>query len=160
MLPVFRSLPVAREVYRPGTLPARARTYASDTITLGWEDRQRARGRRRSDGGVEFGTALDRGTTLRGGDTFVLDTLSVAIAVVERPEPVCVIAPASAVEWALYAYHIGNGHQPLMIAAGALVCPDAAGVAELLDYHGIPFSRALQPFTPVGAAVSAHVHRP
>jgi urease accessory protein len=159
MLHAFRSLPVARTIHRADALPEAARAYASDTVTLGWEERGRARGRRRSDGGLEFGTALERGTVLRQGDCFVLDQAATVVTVVERPESVFVIEPRSPAEWALFAYHIGNGHQPLMLTADAIVCADLPGMKEALDYHRIPFSRRVQPFTPV-ADVAAHVHQP
>ena len=48
-------------------------------------------GRRRTDGGVEFGTSLPRGTVLRDGDCFVLDATRLSSTVVERPEPVFVV---------------------------------------------------------------------
>ena len=82
MLQVFRSLPVVYAVYRRDGLPAAAQGYGRDTITLGWEERLKGRGRRRSDGGVEFGTALPRGSALRDGDCFVLEGLSVVVTVV------------------------------------------------------------------------------
>ena len=46
---------------------------ARDTITLGWEERLKARGRRRRTAASSSATALPRGTVLRGGDCFVLD---------------------------------------------------------------------------------------
>ena len=151
VIELFKSLPVAREVHRVDALPARAGQYTRDTIALGWEDRLRARGRRTSVGGVEFGTVLARGTVLGGGDCFVLDDRAVVVSIVERDEPVFVITPRSPSEWGLYAYHIGNNHQPLMIAGDDIVCPDVPGLAPLLEQHGIPFSRANRSFTPVGA---------
>jgi urease accessory protein UreE len=160
VLEVFRSLPVARDVYREDTLPPAARRYARDTITLGWEARLKARGRRRSDGGVEFGTALARGTVLRGGDSFVLDQPPVTIAVVEREEPVFIIEPRAGSEWALYAYHVGNSHQPVMITDRALVCPDVPGMEQVLQYHDIPYARGTRAFTPVGLDLSGHRHQP
>jgi urease accessory protein UreE len=72
--------------------------------------------------------------------------------VVARAEPVFVITPTSSVEWALYAYHIGNNHLPLMISGGEIVCPDVPGLELVLEQHGIPFARATRAFTPVGAA--------
>jgi len=159
MLHAFRSLPVVRVVHRAGTLPDSAGAYAHDSITLGWEERVRGRGRRKSDGGIEFGTALDRGTVLRGGDCLLLETLAIVVTVVERPEAVFVIEPGSASEWALYAYHIGNCHQPLMLTPEAIVCADLPGMEETLDYHRIPFSRRSQPFTPVVDG-APHTHQP
>jgi urease accessory protein UreE len=60
-------------------------------------------------------------------------------------------------EWALFAYHIGNRHQPLMITDQSLVCPDVPGVELLLQQHKMPYTRATMPFTPA-ATVAAHQH--
>jgi urease accessory protein len=148
---------VVERIYRDADLPDTARSYAQDTVTLGWEDRTHAHGRRRSDGGMEFATALPRGTRLRGGDCFVLDEPHTVVMVVERPEPVFEIRPQSPAEWALYAYQIGNRHQPLMITGDALVCPDAAGVEQLLQQCRIPYVRRTMPFTPAAVA-AGHSH--
>jgi urease accessory protein len=148
---------IAECVYDAAHLPDGARAFKRDTITLGWDERTRAHGRRLTDGGVEFGTSLPRGTVLRAGDCLVLDTEELVVAVVERPEAVFVIDPASNTEWALFAYHIGNRHQPLMIANGSLVCPDVPGVEPLLQQHRIPYRRATHPFTPV-TAIAGHHH--
>lgn len=152
---MFKSLPVVERIYRSVDLPDACATYTQDTITLGWEDRLKARGRRRSDGGVEFGTALPRGTVLRDDDRFVIDTTRLVVSVVERPEIVFVVTPGSAREWGLFAYHIGNGHHPVMMTDQALVCPDVPGIESLLQYHQIPYERGLRAFTPV---ISASPH--
>ena len=78
---MFRSIPVVHEAVRQ-PLCGQAASYARDTVTLGWEERVRARGRRRSDAGVEFATALTRGTVLRHGDYLLIDSLRLAVAVV------------------------------------------------------------------------------
>ena len=124
---------------------------------MGWEDRTHVHGRRRTDGGVEFGTALPRGTVLHEGDVLVLDGEELVVTVVERPEAVFVIEPRSAPEWALFAYHIGNRHQPVMITGHALICPDVPGVELLLQQHKMPYTRATLPFTPA-ATVAGHQH--
>ncbi len=148
---------VVDRVFKEAELPESTRAFARDTVTLGWEDRTHVHGRRRTDGGVEFGTALPRGTVLRAGDCLPLGPERVVVAVVERDEPVFVIEPRSAPEWALFAYHIGNRHQPLMITERALVCPDVPGVEPLLQQHHMPYARATRPFTPA-AAVAGHAH--
>jgi urease accessory protein len=154
---MFRSLPVVERTYRGMELPAWCADYARDTITLGWEERLKARGRRLSAGGIEFGTSLPRGTILREGDRFILEGPRVVVSVVERREAVFVIEPRSSSEWGLYAYQIGNGHQPLMITERALVCPDVPGVESLLQYHRIPYERGRIAFTPL-SGVGDHQH--
>ena len=87
----------------------------------------------------------------------MLDDERRVVTVVERPEAVFVIEPRSSPEWALFAYHIGNRHQPLMVTDQALVCPDVPGVELLLQQHKMPYARATMPFTPA-ATVAAHPH--
>jgi urease accessory protein UreE len=155
---LFKPLPVAKTTVRLDTVTALMRSYPHDTVTLGWEERLRARARRRSDGGFDFATALPRGTILRVDDCFVFEAQRMVIRVVELDEPMLVVRPASPREWGLFAYHIGNSHQPMMITEDAMVCPDALGMDQILAYHGIPFVRERRPFTPIGQ-VSDHQHR-
>jgi urease accessory protein len=153
---LFRTVPVADAVFRIERLPAGLIDYPRDSVTLGWEERLRARARRLTDGGVEFGTALPRGTTLREGDCLALDNPPLLVVVHELPEQVLVARPASHAEWALWGYHIGNSHQPLMIASDALVCVDVPGMQQVLNYHAIPYTRDIRPFTPVSQAPGHH----
>jgi urease accessory protein UreE len=94
---------------------------------------------------------------LHGGDCLVVDDARAVVTVVERREAVFVIEPQTPQEWALFAYIIGNRHQPLMIANGSIVCPDVPGVEQLLVQQQIPHTRATLPFTPA-TAPAAHQH--
>jgi len=155
---LFKSLPVAKTIFRLDTLAAPARGYPQDAVTLGWEERLRARARRRSDGGFEFATTLPRGTVLRSEDCFVFESPQIVVRVVELDEPMLVVRPSTNREWGLFAYHIGNSHQPMMITDDAIVCPDALGMDQILKYHAIPFARERRAFTPVGQ-LSDHQHQ-
>jgi urease accessory protein UreE len=157
VLPLLRSLPVVSAAVRPDDLPEGVRAFHRDAITLSWEDRLKTRARRRSNRGVEFATALPRGTMLRQDDCLVLPTLNVVVRVVELSEAVLVVHPATPTLWALYAYQIGNSHQPIMLTDDALICPDILGMEQVLTYHGIPFDREERPFTPV-SQVPSHGH--
>jgi urease accessory protein UreE len=148
---------IVERVFKASELPASCATFARDTVTLGWEDRTHVHGRRRSDGGVDFGTSLPRGSVLHAGDCFLLEAERLVVSVIERPEPVFVIEPGGAPEWALFAYHIGNRHQPVMITDRSLVCPAVPGVEQLLQQHHMPYVRATLPFTPA-TTVAAHQH--
>ena len=149
---MFKTVPLVEATCRIDSLPESARDFAHDTITLSWDERLKVRARRRSDGGTEFITALPRGTVLREGDCLVVGASRLIVAVIERIEPAFVIEPRTPAEWGLFAYHIGNGHQPVMITERTLVCPDIAGVEMLLQYHRIPYTRADLAFTPTTAA--------
>ncbi len=154
---VFRSLPVVHEVQRLETLSPEAVAFTRETITLGWEDRLKIRARRVTDTGHEFATTLPRGTTLREGDCLVLESRRLVICVMEAIEPVLVIRPVDAMDAALFAYHVGNSHQPMMLSGDLIICPDLLGMAQLLEYHRIPFERAQRSFTPVGQVID-HRH--
>jgi urease accessory protein len=154
---MFSSVPVAASCYRSDMLPASASGYRRDTVTLGWEDRLRVRARRVSDQGFEFATALVRGTTLGSGDCFIFDETRIVVHVVEMLEPVFVIAPASWSEAASIAYHIGNSHQPMMVDDDRIVCAELPGMEQVLQYHGIAFTRERRVFTPLGQ-IPAHLH--
>jgi urease accessory protein len=156
LLPLFKSLAVVRDVCREEALPSSVRPCGRDTMTLGWEERLKARARRRSDGGREFATALNRGTILRTGDCLFLEDPPLVVVVVEAAEAVFVVRPRTSAEWALFAYSIGNSHQPLMIAEDAIVCPAVMGMEQVLEHHRIPFSRDTRPFTPVAGLVDHH----
>ena len=155
---MFNPIPTARDVTTIDAIPTRAAGYAHDTVTLGWEDRVKARARRQSDGGFAFATALARGTILREGHCLVFDIPPLIVRVVELAEPVLVVRPRAQTEWALFAYHIGNSHQPMMLAEDGIVCPDYLGMSQVLGYYDIPFSREARPFTPV-SQVPSHRHQ-
>ena len=148
---------IVERVYHDDDIPAVARDYAHDTVTLGWEDRTHGHGRRQTDGGVAFGTSLPRGTVLRAGDLLVLAAERLVVSIVERAERVFVVEPKTPHEWGLFAYHIGNRHQPLMIIDSALVCPDVPGMEQLLQQHRMPYARATLPVTPA-ATMAGHQH--
>jgi urease accessory protein len=147
---------VIEQIHREDALPAAARGYTRDMITLGWEDRLHVRGSRRSVAGLAFGLALPCGTILRDGDCLVVEEAATVVVVVERPEPVFLIEPHTPQECGLYAYHIGNRHQPLMITETGIVCPDVAGVEHLLEQQRIPFARTTLPFTPAASVANHH----
>jgi urease accessory protein UreE len=155
---LFKSIPVTKKADRLDTLSGAVPGFERDSVTLGWEERLRTRARRRSDGGFEFATALPRGTILHQDDCFVFDAERVIVRVVELEEPMLVVRPANHREWGLFAYHIGNSHQPMMITDDAMVCPDALGMDQILTYHAIPFLREQRRFTPIGQ-VADHQHQ-
>jgi len=153
---LFRTVPVASTVVRPGQLSLACAAWPSHTVTMGWEDRLKARGRRCTDDGIEFATALPRGTALHEGDCLPLDAPQIVVVVQAREEEVLVIRPATTDEWALWGYHIGNSHQPMMIAPDAIVCADLTGMEQVLTFHGIPFVRERRAFTPVSQMPGHH----
>jgi urease accessory protein len=129
-----------------------------DTITLGWEERRQGHGRRKSDGGVEFAISLPAGTVLKEGDCLILREENLAVIVREAPEPVYVIQPKTAQEWAYYAYHVGNRHQPVMIGESELICLQNPAVKSLFQQLRVPYEPASRPFTAASSTVHTHDH--
>ena len=153
---LFRSIPIVEGTHREEHLPPEAAAFDRDILTLGWEERLRTRARRTSDSGFEFATALPRGTILRDGDAFVLHEARRVVVLRERAEPVFVIEPSTPLECGLWAYQIGNSHQPLMVTPTALICPDVPGMEQVLQYHAIPFTRDRRAFTPASQGPAHH----
>jgi len=129
--------------------------FRQDSITLSWEERRQGHARRLSDGGLEFAISLPSGTILKAGDVLILRDEAVAVVVREAAEPVYVLRPANPQEWAYFAYHVGNRHQPVMIAAHELVFPQNPAVKSLLDQLHAKYEADVRPFT---AALAGHSH--
>jgi len=113
---------VIEAIHREDALPATARGYARDTITLGWEDRLHGRPRRR-----------DR---IRSAPSAGHDPARPRLPAPRRGEGrrrcrratgagVFLIEPRTPQQWGPYSYHVGNRH---------------------------PFARATLAFTPAGSA--------
>jgi urease accessory protein len=148
---------IVEQVHSAGSLDPATTGYTCDGITLTWEDRRHGHGRRRTAGGVEFAISLPGGTVLKAGDCLVLDAERIIVIVEEAAEPVYVIAPRSSREWALYAWHVGNRHQPVMIGETELIFPRNPGVRSLLEQLHAPFREDTRPFNAV-IATAGHSH--
>ena len=156
---LFKTIPIADAVIRAEHVPAECSLWPRQMVVLGWEERLKARGHRRSREGVEFATALPRGTVLREGDVLILESSQLIVEVRALEERVLVVRPTTTEEWALWSYHIGNSHQPIMIATDAIVCAHLPGMEQVLTYHAIPFTREQRAFTPVSQAPGHHDER-
>jgi urease accessory protein len=121
--------------------------YSRDTLTLTWEERRQGHGRRRSDGGFEFGISLPAGTVLKEGDCMILEPERKIVRIREAPEPVYIVRPNTPQDWAYYAYHVGNRHQPVMIGETELIFPQNPAVRSLLQQLHVPFESGERPFT-------------
>jgi urease accessory protein len=145
MVVVERAIPLSE-------LDTQQSNYRRDTITLTWEDRRKGHGRRTSDSQVEFAISLPIGTVLKGGDCLVLDDAKTAVVVQEALEPVYVVQPKTPQEWAYYAYHVGNRHQPVMIGESELICMQSPAVRSLFDQLHVSYITDKRPFTAAQAA--------
>jgi urease accessory protein UreE len=68
---------------------------------------------------------------------------------------VYVIRPKTPQDWAYYAYHVGNRHQPVMIGETELIFPETPAVRSLLEQLHADYSSDARAFN---AAVVGHSH--
>ena len=148
---------VVEQLHSAAEIDSRFEGYKRDTLTLGWEDRRQGHCRRKSDGGVEFAISLPNGTILKRGDFMILQSEKTIVAIEEAPEPVYIIRPKTAREWAYYAYHVGNRHQQVMIGDTELVFLQSPAVRSLLEQLHVHFETGVRPFTGALASVG-HTH--
>jgi urease accessory protein len=144
------------EVKKPvSDLGPEERAFRRDTITLTWEERRQGHGKRKSDSGVEFAISLPAGAILKQDDCLVLSADRTVVVVHEAKERVYVIRPKTPQDWAYYAYHVGNRHQPVMIGETELIFPETPAVRSLLEQLHADYSSDARAFN---AAVVGHSH--
>jgi urease accessory protein len=92
----------------------------TDSLTLAYELRRRARLRAQLDSGREVGLMLDRGLSLKHGDRLATRDGVLVVEVRARPELLSSVETADRHLLARAAYHLGNRHVPLQIDPGRL----------------------------------------
>jgi urease accessory protein len=145
-------------VHTKGHWPEEA---AVDSVTLPYLDRHRRRIRLVADSRAPFLLDLPRAQHLVDGDGLELDTGSY-IRVCAAAEPVIEIAADSPEALLRIAWHLGNRHLPLQVAAGRLRIRADHVIAEMVEGLGGQVSRVDAPFDPeIGAyagAAAPHEH--
>ncbi|MCS6995369.1 MAG: urease accessory protein UreE [Casimicrobiaceae bacterium] len=148
------SMPVATE-----RLPPAAHPPAVDAVVrLSFAQREKSRLRTRLASGEEIGLMLKPGTVLADGDCLRLDDGRV-VRVEALPESLLEVRAPDPVTLLRIAYHIGNRHVPLAVAADhLLILPDHVlrAMVESLGGTVSEVTRAFQPET--GAYGHSHVH--
>jgi urease accessory protein len=147
---------IVEQVHRVDALGSDTADFARGRMTLTWEERRQGHGRRRSDEGLEFGISLPPGTVLKHGDCLVLAPERAVVVVEEAIEPVFVIRTQTARDWAFYAYHVGNRHQPLALTDRDLVVPQNPAVRSLLDQLHASYVEDRRPFNALIASGHSH----
>ncbi|HTV89373.1 MAG TPA: urease accessory protein UreE [Stellaceae bacterium] len=132
---------------------------AVDTVSLPFLDRHRRRIRLVADSGAPFLLDLARAHHLTDGDGLEFDNGSY-IRVRAAPEPVIEVAADGPDDLLRIAWHIGNRHLPLQIAAGLLRLRADHVIAAMVEGLGGRVAWREAPFDPeIGAyAGAAHDH--
>nr|WP_228037666.1 urease accessory protein UreE [Nodosilinea sp. LEGE 06152] len=140
------------------------------TLSLTASDRAKSRHRFTADNGTPLYLNLARGTVLREGDLLGGDgsgdregVANALIRVVAKPEPVVVVTAASSFDLMRAAYHLGNRHVSLELAADRLKLePDPVLEAMLVQLGGLTIAPATLPFEPEAGAYHtgghSHIH--
>ncbi|MBE9109447.1 urease accessory protein UreE [Nodosilinea sp. LEGE 07298] len=141
------------------------------TLSLTASDRAKSRHRFTADDGTPLYLNLARGTVLRGGDLLGGDLLGGdggsdrgtdgLIRVIAKPEPVVLVTADAGFDLMRAAYHLGNRHVSLELAADSLKLePDPVLEAMLAQLGGLVLTPATLPFEPEAGAYRSGIHNP
>src|SRR5258706_13578976 len=124
---------------------------ATDSLTLVFELRRRARLRSRLDSGGEVGLLLERGLSLKHGDRLATADGQLVVEVRARPELLSTVEVADPHLLTRAAYHLGNRHVPLQIEPGRLSYQHDHVLDGLLHELGLHAEVVERPFEPEAA---------
>ncbi|GAA5234210.1 urease accessory protein UreE [Verticiella sediminum] len=136
--------------------PALARRAA--TLTLAYDERCRSRLAATLDDGREAALFLPRGTILREGSLLVATDGSL-VRVVAAPQQVLRVTSSDPLLLLRAAYHLGNRHTPVQVAADALQLEYDPVLRDMLERLGVTVASVRAPFDPeAGAYGGGHRH--
>jgi len=144
----------------PGT--GRSGAYAPPagtmlTLTLPFEQRQKARQRARLAAGFDIGIQLPRGTVLRGGDRLRAGD-GTTVEIVAARERVSTVWCRDLRRLAQVAYHLGNRHVALEIGTGWVRYLADHVLDAMVTQLGLSVVHQDEPFEPESGAYGAHGH--
>jgi urease accessory protein len=127
------------------------------TLTLAFDERRKSRQRVVLDDGSEAALILPRGSVLADLDLLRADD-GVVILVRAAPETVSRVRAENGLLLARAAYHLGNRHVPLQIAAGVLQYQHDHVLDGMVRTLGLEVEVVTAPFQPEGGAYAGHSH--
>ena len=127
------------------------------TLVLTFEQRSRSRLSAVLEGGEAIGLDLPRGTVLRGGDRLLTDDGRV-VDVRAADEDVMDAHCGDAATLARIAYHLGNRHAPVEVAATFVRFGADAVLATMCTRLGARVDALRAPFEPEAGAYAAGHH--
>ena len=129
----------------------------SQTLTLAYELRKKARFKTKLDNGEEAGLMLPRGLVLRGGD-YLRTENGVIAKVIAAPEEVSVARSDDKLLLAKVSYHLGNRHMPLQIENSCLIYQKDHVLDEMVAKLGLNITHEIRAFEPESGAYNNHGH--
>jgi urease accessory protein len=141
--------------------PAPARGEA--TLTLAFDERKKSRQLVRLDSGEEAALFLPRGTVLKDGDRLRAED-GFMVTVIAAPETLSSVQTVDFMLLARAAYHLGNRHVPVEIAAGGVRYQHDHVLDGMVRALGMEVRTVQAPFQPEPGAYAhaghGHHHDP
>jgi len=131
---------------------------ATESLTLVFELRRRARLRARLDSGAEVGLMLGRGLSLKHGDRLATRDGQLVVEVRARAELLSTVETADKHLLTRAAYHLGNRHVPLQIEPGRLSYQHDHVLDHLMHELGLHAQVVERPFEPEPGGYSGGGH--
>lgn len=130
-------------------------------VELDWDVRQKSRFEATDSSGRRLGIFLPRGSAVRGGDVLVGEDGSL-VRVRAAPQPVLRVTTCpehgSPFDLLRAAYHLGNRHVTLQLAADHLKLEPDHVLAQMLDAMHLIVTESTEAFEPEGGAYAAGGH--
>ena len=130
---------------------------AADIVVLDAGDRHRRRIVLRGRSGAEFLLDLDEAVALRDGDGIMLDDGAIVL-VTGQAEPLAEVSPRTPLALVQLAWHLGNRHTDVQIAADKIRIRRDHVLEEMLRGLGASVAPLDAPFDPEAAAPHGHDH--
>lgn len=129
----------------------------TNSLTLPFEHRQKARLRAELDNGDTVGLQLERGKILRSGDRLKAENGAI-IEIIAANETVSTVKTADHVLLSKVCYHLGNRHVPLQISDGWCRYGHDHVLDEMVELLGATVICEQAPFEPEAGAYSGGGH--
>ena len=130
---------------------------AQRTLTLNFDQRQKARLKVNLDDGTPAALFLPRGLTLRGGDVLQSDD-GERVAIVSAPERVSTVHCSEPRQLARAAYHLGNRHVAVQVGEDWLRYVSDHVLDDMLRSFGLEIRIEEVAFEPESGAYHSHHH--
>ncbi len=131
----------------------------TDSLTLVFELRRRARLRARLDGGAEVGWLLERGLSLQHGQRLATKDGALVVEIRARAELLSTVETADRHLLTRAAYHLGNRHVPLQVEPARLSYQHDHVLDGLMHELGLHAHVVERPFEPEAGGYSGGGHR-
>lgn len=123
-------------------------------VVVTYEERKKSRYKLKTTKGDDLGWFLERGHVLEHGE-FLKCSNGQTVRVIAAEESVSDVTSSDRLLLTRAAYHLGNRHVPLQVAAGFLRFQHDHVLDEMVRGLGLDVSHSYKPFHPEGGAYHA-----